>query len=75
MVNEIGLRPQIHQTASGRCAGQAHHAPDLRPYLPQSFPPLAAVVLKGRKLINHHHVIIKGEIALADEPVHIFTID
>ena len=78
IINEIGLRPQIHQPACGRCAGQANHAPDLRPHLPQGFPPLAAVVFKRRKLIDHHHVKGPGDATLLQiihQPLDVLPID
>ena len=31
--------------------------------------------LEGRKLVDHHHVVVKGQPALLNQPLHVFPVD
>ena len=74
-IENAELRPQIHKTVAAGCAGQPHDAFDTGADFQQTTESLCLVALKGGQLIDDHHVVVKGNAALLNEPLDILPID
>ena len=74
-VQDAELRPQIHQAVRSGSAGQSDDTVHLGSDLQQRLEPLCLVILKGGQLIDHHHIEVKGDAALINEPLDVFPVD
>ena len=74
-IQQTELRPQVHQAVAGGCAGQAHHARHPGPHPHQRPEPLGLIALERGQFVDHHHVVLKRQAALLDQPLHIFPVD
>ena len=74
-VQETELRPKVHETVAGGSAGQPNDALDRGANLEERSEPLCLVAFEGGQLIDDHHVVVKGDVAVLDEPLDILTVD
>lgn len=57
------------------CAGQSYDALDAGADFQQTAEPLGLVAFEGGQLIDDHHVEVKGDAALLNEPLDILPVD
>ena len=74
-IKDAELRPQIHKTVAAWRAGQAHDALDAGTDFQKSSEPLCLIAFEGGQFIDDHHVIVKRDAALLNEPLDIFPVD
>ena len=74
-IEDTELRPQVHKTVAAGRAGQSHDALDAGADFQQTAESLSLVTLEGGQLIDDHHVEVKGNAALFNEPLHILPVD
>jgi len=74
-IQHAELRPKVHQAVGGWRAGQPHDPPDERAHLHQAAEALGLMGLEGRKLVDHHHVVVKRQAAFLDQPLDVLPVD
>ena len=74
-IEDAELCPEIHKTVAAGGAGQSHDALDTGTNLQQTAEPLGLVAFEGGQLIDDHHVEVKGDAALLNEPLDILPVD
>ena len=77
-VDQIRLRPEIHQAVARRCSRQAEAVLHVRPDLPDRFPSLAVMVLEAAQLVQHQQVKGPGLFVFfkpPDQPADVFAVD
>ena len=74
-IEDAELCPQIHKTIAAGCAGQPHDALDAGANFQQTAEPFGLVAFEGGQLIDDHHVVVKGNAALFNEPLDILPVD
>ena len=74
-VEEIDLRPEIHEPVRIRCAGEAYDPPEHRPDPFQCSEAFRLRALEGAQLVDHQHVPLPRRPIVPHKPGHIFTVD
>ena len=75
LVEQLELRPEIHQTVAGRSAREPDDASDLRPDLHQRPEAFCLGILEGRQLVYDDGIEVKGHSTFFDKPLHVFPVD
>ena len=77
-IQNSDLRPEIHKTIGGRCAGQSDPPLHIRTDFSQELEPLGLVVLERGQLVNDHHAEVPAHpilLVVLHQPLDVFTVD
>ena len=74
-IKEPVLGPQVHQAVAAGGPCQSDDAPDAGSHLQQGAEAFCLIALEAGQLVDDHHVVVKGQIALLDQPLHVFPVD
>ena len=74
-IKDAVFRKKVHQPVAGRRPCQADDPFHIRTHLQQAPEPVRLPALERGKLIDDHHVEVKGDPAVVHQPVHVFPVD
>ena len=74
-IKESILGPQVHQAVAAGGPCQSDNAPDAGTHLQQGAEAFCLITLEAGQLVDDHHVVVKGQVALLDQPLHVLPVD